>query len=149
MIYRKSRGDESALFYRQLIKHRLKITPQRALIYEALLKSKNHPTADDVFQKVVERIPNISFDTVNRTLLTFSKIGLTSVVEGYGQPKRYDTDMDSHHHFRCIQCGDIIDFHNAVYDSLTIPGEIIRRHVVIRHKVVIEGLCAGCKKTRT
>ena len=30
--------------------------------------------------------PNISFDTVNRTLLTFSKVGLVNIVESYRGP---------------------------------------------------------------
>jgi len=124
----------------------LKITPQRTAIFEELLKAKDHPTADDIFKRIVKRIPNISFDTVNRTLLTFSKIGLTRVVEGYGQAKRYDPDMAVHHHFRCVQCGRIIDFHNTDYDNIAVPPEINERFTVTSKKVVLEGLCGRCGK---
>ena len=143
----KQQNNEFELFYQRSRKHRLRITPQRTLIYQELLKSKNHPTADDIYQKIVEKIPNISFDTVNRTLLTFAKIGVTNIVEGYGQAKRYDPDLDAHHHFRCIQCGSIIDFHNKAYDGLPIPEEIRRRFTVMSQKVVLEGLCGKCRKS--
>jgi len=134
------------MFYQRSRKHRLKITPQRTIIYQELLKAKDHPTADDIYKRIVKRIPNISFDTVNRTLLTFSKIGITNVVEGYGQAKRYDPDVDIHHHFRCIQCGSIIDFHKKEYDNITVPEEINKQFTVISKKVVLEGLCSKCRK---
>jgi Fur family peroxide stress response transcriptional regulator len=140
------RNKTIEIFYQRSRKHGLKITPQRAIIYEELQKAKDHPTADDIYRRVVRKIPNISFDTVNRTLLIFSKIGLTNVVEGYGQAKRYDPDMEIHHHFRCIQCGSIIDFHHKKYDNMTVPEEINEQCTVISQKVVLEGLCSQCRK---
>jgi len=140
--------NDSALdfFFRKCKETGLKITPQRRALFQELLKARNHPTADDIYQRIVKRIPNISFDTVNRTLLTFSKIGMIKVVEGYGQAKRYDPDLRLHHHFRCTRCGRIIDFHNRDYDSLVVPEEISKRFTVTSKKVVLEGLCGGCGK---
>jgi Fur family peroxide stress response transcriptional regulator len=134
------------IFYQRSKKHGLKITPQRTIIYQELLKAKDHPTADDIYKRVVRRIPNISFDTVNRTLLIFSKIGITNVVEGYGQAKRYDPDMEIHHHFRCIRCGRITDFHHKKYDNIPVPEDISEQCTVINKKVVLEGLCGKCKE---
>lgn len=134
--------------FRQKVKDSgLKITPQRAAIFEELLKAKDHPTADDIYRRIVKRIPNISFDTVNRTLSTFAEIGLTKVVEGYGQAKRYDPDTGAHHHFRCVRCGRIIDFHNKDYDDIAVPAEIGERFTVTSKKVVLEGLCGRCGKS--
>jgi Fur family peroxide stress response transcriptional regulator len=134
------------IFYRRSKEHGLKITPQRAAIYQELLKAKDHPSADIIYKRIVKKIPNISFDTVNRTLLTFSKIGITNIVEGYGQPKRYDPVIDTHHHFRCIQCNSIIDFHNKNYDNIAVPEEINKQFTVLSKKVVLEGLCDKCRK---
>jgi Fur family peroxide stress response transcriptional regulator len=134
------------IFYRRSKEHGLKITPQRIAIYQELLKAKDHPSADVIYRRLVKKIPNISFDTVNRTLLTFSQIGITNIVEGYGQPKRYDPDITTHHHFRCIQCNNIIDFHNKAYDNITVPQEIQTQCTVLNKKVVLEGLCDKCSK---
>ena len=134
------------IFYRRSKEHGLKITPQRTAIYQELLKAKDHPSADIIYRKIVKKLPNISFDTVNRTLLTFSKIGITNIVEGYGQPKRYDPDLDTHHHFRCTHCNKIIDFHNEDYDNLIVPQELQQPFAVFSKKVVLEGLCDLCKK---
>jgi Fur family peroxide stress response transcriptional regulator len=134
------------IFYRRSKEHGLKITPQRTAIYQELLKAKDHPSADIIYRKIVKKLPNISFDTVNRTLLTFSKIGITNIVEGYGQPKRYDPDLDTHHHFRCTHCNKIIDFHNEDYDNLIVSQELQQQFAVFSKKVVLEGLCDLCKK---
>ena len=138
--------EKMEVFYRKSKEYGLKVTPQRTAIYQELLKAKDHPSADDIYRKIVKKIPNISFDTVNRTLSTFSKIGITDVVEGYGQPKRYDPDLDIHHHFRCTRCNKIIDFHNEDYDNLIVPHEILKQFTVFQKKVVLEGLCDRCKK---
>jgi Fur family transcriptional regulator, peroxide stress response regulator len=145
----ESRAEENTrmeIFYRKSKEHGLKITPQRTAIYEELLKAKDHPSADIIYRRIVKKIPNISFDTVNRTLLTFAQIGITNIVEGYGQPKRYDPDINTHHHFRCIQCNSIIDFQNRSYDNIAVPEEINKQFTVINKKVVLEGLCNKCRK---
>lgn len=134
------------MFRRRSKESGLKITPQRTAIFEELLKARDHPTADAIYQRIVKKIPNISFDTVNRALSTFSKVGLIRVVEGYGEPRRYDPDLGLHHHFRCMRCGRIIDFHNKDYDNIAVPAEIRERFTVTGKKVVLEGLCGECGK---
>jgi Fur family peroxide stress response transcriptional regulator len=81
----------------------LKVTPQRMAVYKTLVESKEHPSADVVFRKVKKIFPNISLDTVNRTLLTLSDIGIAFAVEGSGDPKRFDGNLESHQHFKCIK----------------------------------------------
>jgi len=135
-----------SIFYQKSKEEGLKITPQRTAIYQELLKAKDHPSADIIYKRLIKKIPNISFDTVHRTLLTFSRIGIANIVEGYGQPKRYDPDMNIHHHFRCIRCNNIIDFHNKAYDNIAVPEEINKQFTVINKKVVLEGLCSKCRR---
>jgi Fur family peroxide stress response transcriptional regulator len=122
----------------------LKITPQRVSIYRALIQSDRHPTADMMFRLVKEDFPHISFDTVNRTLLTFADIGVVDVVEVFGGPKRFDPDMDDHHHLHCVACGKIIDFENDAYTRLDVPETIAARFKVISKRVVLKGLCRAC-----
>ncbi|HDZ69350.1 MAG TPA: transcriptional repressor, partial [Phycisphaerales bacterium] len=86
----------------------LKVTPQRMAVYKVLIESKQHPAAQMVFRKVKEAIPSISLDTVNRTLLTLNEIGAAFVVEGSGDAKRFDGNLESHQHFKCIKCKRIV-----------------------------------------
>lgn len=131
-------------FRKECRENNLKITPQRTEIYKELLKAKDHPSADMMYKRMRKNLPNISFDTVYRTLLSFSEIGIVDVVEGYGEPKRFDPDTRKHHHFRCIKCGNIIDFHSDLYDSIEIPKEIKKEFKVTKKRVILEGICNNC-----
>ncbi len=126
----------------------LKITPQRCAIYKKLMKAKNHPTADEMFKIVKKEFPNISYDTVNRTLLTFAEIGLVDVVPTKGGTRRFDPDMDKHHHFHCIHCGKIVDFYSDEFDNLGIPDHIKNDFTVYTKRVVLNGLCKQCRKKK-
>ncbi len=136
----------------QFIKHckkfDLRITPQRCAIYKKLIKEENHPTAEEMFNIVRKEFPNISYDTVNRTLLTFAEIGLVDVVSTKGGPRRFDPDMDKHHHFHCIHCGKIVDFYSDEFDNLGIPDYFQDDFTVYTKRVVLNGLCKKCRKKK-
>jgi Fur family peroxide stress response transcriptional regulator len=135
-----------ALFRDRCKQHRLNITPQRVAIYEELIKSKNHPDSEDIFGRIKNIFPEISLDTVYRTLSKFAEIGLVHVVEGYGEAKRYDTNTNNHHHFRCRQCNKIMDFHDESYDNLKVPKAFQKNFKVTNVKIILEGICDECIK---
>jgi Fe2+ or Zn2+ uptake regulation protein len=86
----------------------LKITPQRVEIYKALVSTTEHPSAEMLWRKVKSVFPNISLDTVNRTLLTLNEIGAAFIVEGSGDVKRFDGGTKCHQHLRCVKCRKIV-----------------------------------------
>jgi Fur family peroxide stress response transcriptional regulator len=124
----------------------LKMTPQRLVIYAELLKTTQHPSAEQLHQKIKKIYPNISLDTVNRTLLTLSEIGAAFIVEGSGDPKRFDANLTAHQHFRCIKCKKIFDFHHKPYDDFKLPPDIAKKFTILRKTVYLEGLCDLCKQ---
>jgi Fur family peroxide stress response transcriptional regulator len=140
------KSEKIKIISEKLKKVGLKVTPQRIAILQEILFNHNHPSTDQVYQKVHNKYPNISFDTVNRTLITLSQKGTLKVVEGYGLPKKYDPNTGPHHHFQCIQCHTIIDFQNPTYDAIDVPRELQDKYQIIRKKVVLEGLCDKCRK---
>jgi Fur family peroxide stress response transcriptional regulator len=123
----------------------LKVTPQRMAVYKALLEMEEHPSAEVVCKRVRKVFPNISLDTVNRTLLSLSEIGAASVVEGSGDAKRFDGNLANHQHFKCLKCKRIIDFHHKAFDNVKIPGSIKERFVVLKKAVYFEGICDLCR----
>jgi len=134
-----------ARFRATLKEQGLKVTPQRDAIFEEIIASDSHPTAEQVHASIRKRFPNISFDTVNRTLMTFARIGLIDIVEGYGSPRRFDPNTTVHHHVHCITCGKIIDFHNDAFDALEAPENLRRRFKIISQKVIFNGICRSCQ----
>ncbi|MDD4527085.1 MAG: Fur family transcriptional regulator [Candidatus Margulisbacteria bacterium] len=129
----------------KLRKANLKITPQRMAILSELIHNSNHPTADTVYQKIKQKLPNISFDTVNRTLITFTRNSIIKRTEDQDGAKRYDPKTEPHHHFHCIVCNRIIDFMNTEYNMVKLPESITKKHQVLSQKIVLDGICENCK----
>ena len=143
-------GQSSAIqeFITTCRQHRLKITPQRVAIYRELVSFQTHPSADDVYRRVRRLYPHISFDTVNRTLSTFLKIGIVDVVEIFGGAKRFDINPDTHHHLHCTTCGRIFDFQYHGYDDLDVPEAVLKRFNVTGKRIVLTGVCRSCYPNR-
>jgi Fur family peroxide stress response transcriptional regulator len=134
------------IYYDKCAENGLKITPQRSLIFDELVKATDHPTADAIYKRVRKTLPNISFDTVYRTLLLFSETGIVNLVEGTGEPKRFEPNLHQHHHFRCIKCYSIYDFENEAYNDIDVPKAVQKQGVIINKRVVLEGICSTCKR---
>lgn len=124
----------------------LKVTPQRVAVYKVLVESKSHPSTEAVWREVKKDIRSISLDTVNRTLLTLSKIDAAFIVEGSGGAKRFDGNLDDHQHFKCIKCKKIFDVYHEPFNNIDVPAELDGKFCVLRKTVYFEGYCENCKK---
>ncbi|OHB62718.1 MAG: hypothetical protein A2Y77_16045 [Planctomycetes bacterium RBG_13_62_9] len=123
----------------------LKVTPQRVAVYQALLLSREHPSAETVCRQVRTLLPNISLDTVNRTLLTLQSIGMACIVEGSGDAKRFDANLQTHQHFKCVRCKRIFDLHYEPFTKIGVPRKLRDRFTVLRATVYLEGYCDRCQ----
>ena len=133
-------------FYEICKTHQLKITPQRMAVYQAVCDSLIHPSADLIHKKVRERFPNISLDTVNRTLLTLAEVGIIDIVEGHGDARRFDPNLSDHHHFYCLGCNTIFDFYDENLNQIKISKKIQDKYNVISKRVYLKGFCDKCSK---
>lgn len=124
----------------------LRVTPQRLAVYKMLIESKEHPSADMLWHKMRKTFPNISLDTVNRTLLTLAEIGAAFIVEGTGGVKRFDGCLESHQHFKCVKCKRIIDFHHKPFDDIAVPKSLGEKYTILKKSVYFEGICDLCGK---
>ena len=124
----------------------LKVTPQRVAVYQVLVGSHEHPSAESVWRQVKKDIRNISLDTVNRTLLTLSKIDAAFIVEGSGDAKRFDGNLDDHQHFKCVKCKKIFDVYHEPFNNIDVPSEIDGEFEVLRKTVYFEEFCKECKE---
>lgn len=136
--------EKLEVFYNSCRGRHLKITPQRLEVYKILLASSDHPSAEVVYERVKRILPNVSLDTVNRTLNTLSRIGVAFVVEGSGDVRRFDGNLDSHQHFKCIKCKKIFDFRHKEFKNIRVPKELEHKFKVLRITVYVEGLCQAC-----
>ncbi len=93
-----------------LMVNKLKVTPQRVAILEALTELHNHPTADNIIKFIKEKHPNIAIGTVYNILEAFVEKGLLKKVKTDGDIMRYDAITEPHHHLYCIESDRIEDY---------------------------------------
>lgn len=97
---------------------KLKITPQRLAVLEALNSLKDHPTAEKIKDFVIKNHPNIAVGTIYKTLESFVKKGLVKKVKTEKDVMRYDAILDNHHHLYCEETEHIEDFRDDELDRL-------------------------------
>lgn len=87
----------------------LRSTPQREVVYDVLLKKRDHPTADEVFARVKTELPTISLATVYNCLETLVQCNLVRAVNFERSPTRYCPNLRPHAHFHDEQSGRTFD----------------------------------------
>jgi Fur family peroxide stress response transcriptional regulator len=128
-------------------RHGIPATVQRRVIFTALLERTDHPTVDQVFEDVKERIPGVSRTTVYRTLETLANLGLARRTNHFAASARFDGNMEQHHHLVCTTCSKVVDYQDENLAVVNAPDG--RRHgfTVVDYSVYFEGVCADCKST--
>ena len=87
----------------------LRATPQRELVYNSLLKRRDHPTAEEVFARVKAEMPTISLATVYNCLETLVQCRLIRQVNRERSSTRYCPNLHPHAHFHDEKTGEIHD----------------------------------------
>jgi Fur family peroxide stress response transcriptional regulator len=124
----------------------LKTTPQRTAIYDALLRSTAHPTAEDLFAQVAPQFPMMSLNTVYYTLGVLRTSGLIHEVNIGHTRARFDANLSPHHHLICLGCQDIVDVMDSRLNRLTSPVGIPKDFEITSHQVAFRGLCGTCRR---
>jgi len=119
-------------------------TKQRHIIYEILSSTDSHPTADWIYQKAKEIIPNISLGTVYRNLNILKEEGKIIEISDDKQ-SRFDARTDKHYHFKCEVCGNIYDIEEK--DVLSIENlKIKEKGFKVKDAfVILIGECYNCR----
>jgi Fe2+ or Zn2+ uptake regulation protein len=87
----------------------LRMTRQRQEVYRSLMQQRNHPTANDVFMRVKDRLPNISLATVYNCLEALVQHGIIRQVNFDRESSRYCPNLSEHGHFHDASTGVIHD----------------------------------------
>ena len=87
----------------------LRATPQREVVYNVLLKKRDHPTADEVFARVKTDLPGISLATVYNCLEALVQCSLVRAVNFERGPTRYCPNLRPHAHFHDEKSGETHD----------------------------------------
>ena len=112
-------------------RHRLRCTRQRRALYEALMATCGHPTADQLYREVAPHVEGMSLATVYNTLDALCDAGLARRLPGVGLngSTRYDATVSDHLHARDERTGRLRDVPEELSRQLldAIPRDTLQR----------------------
>lgn len=124
---------------------KLRSTRPRRIILEELKKVTSHPTADEIYDMVRERLPRVSLGTVYRNLEVMAGSGLILKLEVAGTQRRYDGTIDPHYHIRCEICGKVDDIQIKPINGIEREIKGATSYDISGHKIEFSGRCPLCK----
>lgn len=136
------------VFADYLTDNNLKMTPQRRLILDTLMKQNDHLSSEELYAKVKKRDKSVGQATVYRTLKLLNDSGLIEPLDFADGVTRYEMcyGEDHHDHLICERCGKNIEILDDVIEHR--QEELAKEHgfTLRRHKMYLYGLCADCQK---
>ena len=117
---------------------------QRECILKVLSETDTHPTANYVFEKVREEIPNISLGTVYRNLSKLIEDGLIIKLVADDTCERYDARVVPHYHIVCRLCGAVGDIFTDYNTALDKKADEQYKGKVYGHDIMFYGICDKC-----
>lgn len=144
--------------FKNLLKQNgLKVTTQRVAILEVLdNRPGEHLTAEELYDKVKEKFPEIGIATVYRTIQVLSELNLIDKLnldDGY---VRYEISKGSstevshhHHHLICLDCGNVYAFQDDLLETLEERIMDTMGFQVVDHEVKLYGHCKSCRADKS
>jgi Fur family peroxide stress response transcriptional regulator len=123
-----------------------KVTPQRLAICKLILSSKNHPSAEQIYQKVKKMYPTLSLATVYLTLDLLRNLGLVQELGFSDRSSRYDPNNSPHINVICPKCGKIYDYEAASVKNLWSQIVAETGLTPLRQRLDLYVLCDECSK---
>lgn len=131
-------------FQKLLTERGYRVTPQRLAIYEALVESARHPSAEELYLRVRDRYPMMSPATVYNTLQLLVELGLATEL-GFPGETRYDGNPHLHANILCVRCREIFDL--DLPDLSHIEKELASRSdfLLLGQRHEFFGICPDCR----
>ena len=121
-----------------------KATPQRLAIYEALLKSKKHPTAEMLFTDLQPQYPTMSLATVYKTVDVLARLDVIRVLNINEDAFRYDAEIKDHVHIKCTVCNTVEDIPHIELDKLLEEAQHKSGYKIASNQIHFFGVCPNC-----
>lgn len=127
---------------------RIRLTAQRLAVLGVIRQSADHPTANEIFQRVQAVHPGLAYGTVYTALRALVTEGLIHELKFGAGASRYDGRLEHHHHALCLDCGALEEV------TVNLPAEelnAVARQTgfdLKRHHIQFTGYCAACRAKR-
>ncbi len=124
----------------------LRVTAARTGVLEVLEASGDHPSVEQVVQRVRQRGVSISTQAGYDVCEALHARGLARRIDPAGSPARYEARVgDNHHHLVCRACGFAVDVDCAVGAAPCLAPGGVQGFAVDEAEVTYWGLCPACQ----
>ena len=121
----------------------IRMTAQRSLIIETLIGSDDHPDADQVYRRAVDKDQSISLPTVYRTLNLLDDAGIIKKINMNDGKARFESVRGDHDHLIDADNGHIHEFYNQELKKILESIAEKMGYEVIDHRIEIVGRKRG------
>lgn len=123
----------------------MKYSSQREAIYQAVLQSSAHPTADQIYASLKQEMSTLSLATVYRNLAMLCAADRLRKVPVPGGADHFDATMREHAHAVCEKCGRVLDVDVSLGELVT---KIARQSglMITSAQLQLTAVCPDCLK---
>ncbi|AFL87107.1 Fe2+/Zn2+ uptake regulation protein [Terriglobus roseus DSM 18391] len=125
--------------------HGIAVTHQRQVLYETMQSMYGHPSPEEVFAAVKQRIPSISLATVYKNIHLFVESGVFRELSIHHGTLRVEMNKVPHHHMVCSVCKKVADLPDDELSLQTAPTILPGGFLVERISVDVIGVCPDCQ----
>jgi len=131
-----------------LKQRKLRLTPQRALVFERAFATHEHFTAETFLSWLTAEGSGVSRATLYRTLALLVEGGFLELLDaGTGEAWYEHVLGHKHHdHLICIDCGRIEEFHEPRIEALQEEVACSRGFELTSHDLRLLGRCRSCQR---
>jgi Fur family peroxide stress response transcriptional regulator len=122
------------------------MTVQRRAILEDLASRKDHPTADQIYSVIKDKLRGVSRTTVYRVLEAFVELGIAQKICNPEAKARFDANTSRHHHAICLNCEKVVDVHESSLNEIPLPQQGMDDFKVFDYSISYIGTCKECSQ---
>ena len=124
--------------------HRL--TPQRMAVLTILTQGHEHPSAEQIYERVRGDFPMTSLATVYKTVSLLKEIGEVLELDFGDHRSHYDGRNPSPHpHLICVRCRTIVDSGTGAPVKLAEELGLETGYQILSHRLDFYGVCPQCQ----
>jgi Fur family transcriptional regulator, peroxide stress response regulator len=122
----------------------VRITPQRQEMIAILKNSKEHWTAEEIFNELGKQFSSVSITTVYNNLKLFVKLGLVEELQFGEGLSKFEWKSEEHYHIICSNCGKIEDFYYPQLKEVEAFAQDLSKYKIKNHQLQFYGTCKNC-----
>ena len=128
-----------------------KLTPQRRAIVDVIIENEGeHLTAEEIYDLVKIRFPEMGLATVYRTVQMLEEVCIICRLDLNDGCSRYELvhsdEHHRHHHLVCNNCNRVFEVQDDLLEELEDMVENTYKFKILDHSVKFFGICECCQK---